>query len=109
MCTHVKITRQWKSTLRKEFELPQTLSRLFHLVSFVKCGYFSLELNSKELYQSSAKEKGSCCLVFSLSTKRKIRHVPVVDPDHQIREKGKRLSRPSDKGGGGGGAGDEKS
>ena len=27
--------------VRKEFALPQTLSRLFHLVSFVKCWQFS--------------------------------------------------------------------
>ena len=34
-----------------------------------------LELNSKGLYQSSRKEKESCCLVFPFSTKREIRHV----------------------------------
>ena len=34
-----------------------------------------LELNSKGLYQSSRKEKQSCCLVFPFSTKREIRHV----------------------------------
>ena len=35
---------------------------------------FFLELNSKELYQSSEKEKESCCLVFPSSTKREMRH-----------------------------------
>ena len=37
-----------------------------------------LELNSKGLYQSSGKEKESCCLVFPSSTKREIRHFDVV-------------------------------
>ena len=37
-----------------------------------------LELNSKGLYQSSGKEKESCCLVFLSSTKREIRHFHVV-------------------------------
>jgi len=37
-----------------------------------------LELNSKGLYQSLGKEKESCCLVFSTSTKCEIRHFHVV-------------------------------
>ena len=37
-----------------------------------------LELNSEGLYQSSGKEKESCCLVFPSSTKREIRHFHVV-------------------------------
>ena len=37
-----------------------------------------LELNSKGLYQSSGKEKESCCLVFPSSTRREIRHFHVV-------------------------------
>ena len=37
-----------------------------------------LELNSKGLYQSSGKEKESCCLVFPSSTKREFRHFHVV-------------------------------
>ena len=37
-----------------------------------------LNLNSKGLCQSSGKEKESCCLVFQSSTKREIRHFPVV-------------------------------
>ena len=32
-----------------------------------------LDLNSKGLYQSSGKEKESCCLVFPFSTKREIK------------------------------------
>ena len=37
-----------------------------------------LELNSKGLYQSSGKEKESCCLVFPSLTKREIRHFHAV-------------------------------
>ena len=37
-----------------------------------------LELNSKGLYQSSGKEKESCCLVFLSLTKREIRHFHAV-------------------------------
>ena len=52
-----------KRHLKTYFALPQTLSRLFQLVQFVKCWQFFLELNSKRLYQSSGKEKESrCCL-----------------------------------------------
>ena len=51
--------RRWlrKRHLKSEFALLQTLSRLFHLVYFVKCWQMFLELNSKGLYQSSGKEK----------------------------------------------------
>ena len=56
----------------------QTLSRLFHLVQFVKCWLIFWELNSKGLYQSSGKEKESCCLRFPSLTKREIRHFHVV-------------------------------
>ena len=37
-----------------------------------------LELNSTGLYQSSGKEKESCCLVFLSLTKREIRHFHAV-------------------------------
>ena len=67
-----------KRHLKSEFALLQTLSRLFHLVYFVKCWQMFLELNSKGLYQSSGKEKESCCLVFPSSTKREIRQFHVV-------------------------------
>ena len=46
-----------KRHLKSEFTPLQTLSRLFHLVYFVKCWQMFLELNSKGLYQSSGKEK----------------------------------------------------
>ena len=49
--------RLQKRHLKSEFALLQTLSRLFHLVYFVKCWQMFLELNSKGLYQSSGKEK----------------------------------------------------
>ena len=67
-----------KGSLKNEFALPQTLSRLFQLIQFVKCWQIFLELNSKRLYQSSGKEKESCCLVFTSSTKREIWHFHVV-------------------------------
>ena len=60
------------------FRLPQTLLRLFHLVQFVECWRIFLELNSKGLYESSGKEKESCCVVFPSSTKREIRKVHVI-------------------------------
>ena len=47
----------YESHLKREFALLQNLSRLFHLVYFVKCWQMFLELNSKGLYQSSGKEK----------------------------------------------------
>ena len=43
--------------LKSEFAPLQTLSRLSHLVYFVKCWQMFLELNSKGVYQSSGKEK----------------------------------------------------
>ena len=46
-----------KRHLKSEFAPHQTLSRLFHLVYFVKCWQTFLELNSKGLYQSSGKKK----------------------------------------------------
>ena len=54
--------------LKIEFALLETLSRLFHLVQFVKCWQIFLELNSLRLYRSSGKEKESRCLVFLLPT-----------------------------------------
>ena len=44
-----------------------------------------LELNSKGLYQSSGKEKESCCLVFTFSTKRDIRHFHVIVSQRQLK------------------------
>ena len=38
-----------KRHLNSEFPLLQTLSRLFHLVQFVKCWYFFLELTKREI------------------------------------------------------------
>ena len=70
-----------KRHLKSQFAQLQPLSRLLHLVYFVKCWQIFLELNSKGLYQSSGKEKESCCLVFPSSTKREFRrhfHVVVV-------------------------------
>ena len=63
-----------KRHLKKEFALPQTLSRLFHasrLILQMLAKFF--EFNSRGLYQSSRKEKESCFVVFPSSKKREIR------------------------------------
>ena len=67
-----------KRHLQSEFALPQTWSRLFHLVKFVKCWQSFLQLNSNGLHQSSGKEKERCCFLFPSSTKREIRQFHVV-------------------------------
>ena len=67
-----------KRHLKSEFALLQTLSRLLHLVYFVKYWQMFLELNSKGLYQSLGKEKESCCRVFPSSIKGEFRHFHVV-------------------------------
>ena len=48
--------------------------KLFHLVQFVKCWQFFLELNFKGLYQCSGKEKESHGFLFMSSTKHETRH-----------------------------------
>ena len=82
-----EFNQQRRRRLRKrpglisEVALHETLSRLFHLVSFVKCWQFSRELNSKRLYLSLGKEKESRSLVFTVFTsseKREIRQFHVV-------------------------------
>ena len=50
-----------------------------------------MELNSKGLYESSGKEKESCCLVFPSSTKREISHFHVVVVQGRLRNVQKRL------------------
>ena len=74
--------QQWwrlrKRHLKSEFALLQTLSHLFHLIYFIKCWQMFLGLNSKGLYQTSGKEKESCCLVFPSLTKSKLRHFHIV-------------------------------
>ena len=49
--------RLQKCHLKNEVALLQTLSRLFHLVQFVKYWQFWGEFNSKRLYRSSGREK----------------------------------------------------
>ena len=79
-----ELNQQRRRRLRKrhlwsEFALHQTLSRLFHLVQFVKCWQIFLDLNFKgRQYQSSRKEKESWCLLFTSSRKRKTRHFHVL-------------------------------
>ena len=70
--------RQRKFHPKSESALLQTSSLLFQLLIFLKFWRFFSELNSKELYQSSGKEKESCCLVFPSSTKREIMHFHFV-------------------------------
>ena len=67
-----------KHHLKSEFALLQSLLHLFQLVYFVKRWQMFLEQNSKGLYQSSGKEKESCCLVFPSLTKRTFWHFHVV-------------------------------
>ena len=76
-----------KRHLKSEFAQLQTLSSLqhVHLVYFVKCWQMFLELNSQGLYQSSGKEKQSCCLVFPSLTKREFRHFHVVVVQQRLR------------------------
>ena len=88
----LKQQRRWrlqKRHLKSEVALPQTLSRLFHLVQFIKCWQFCLELNSKRLHWSSGKEKESRCLVLSSSIKREIRHFHVLVVQWRLRNKTK--------------------
>ena len=54
-----------KRHLKSEIALLQTLSRLSHLVQFIKYWQFSLELNSKRLYQRSGKEKETVVVLSS--------------------------------------------
>ena len=71
---HIReLKQQRQRRLRKRHSksavaLIETLSRLFHLIYFVKCWY-----------QSLGKEKESCCLVFPSSTKHEFKHYVVVE------------------------------
>ena len=64
-----------KRHLKSEVVLLQTLSRLFHLVQFVKCWQFLVELNSKRLYRSSGKKRKSFSCVHVL---REIWHFHIM-------------------------------
>ena len=46
-----------KRHLKSDAALPQTLSRLFHRVQFVKCWQFVLEMNSKTLSKFKKRKK----------------------------------------------------
>ena len=83
--------RLQKRHLKSEFALLQTLSRLLHLVYFVKCWRMFLKFNSKGLYQSSGKEKENCCFVFPSSTKREVRRFHVVVVQRRLRSVQKRV------------------
>ena len=60
--------RKRKRHLKSKFALPQFLSRLFHLVQFVK--YWQIWLYEKF---RKKKRKENCCFLFQSSTKREIR------------------------------------
>ena len=75
---HQRRRRLQKVHLKGKFALVQSLSRLFHLVKFVKCWQIFLQLISKGLCLSLGKEKERRCLLFTSSTKREIRHFHVV-------------------------------
>ena len=91
-----KLKQQWqwwiqKCHLKSEFPLPQTLSCLFDLVQFVRCRWIFVEFCSKGLYQSSEKEKGGRCLVFTFATKSEIRQFHVVVVQQHSRNVQKRV------------------
>ena len=66
-CKQQRPWPQRKRHEKSEFALLQTLSRLFHLVQFVKCSYFSLELNSEKTVSkfSQLQEKKTKVVVLS--------------------------------------------
>ena len=71
----------WRSSVSNQYVSKGTASNFIALILthlFIKCWQFSLELNSKRLYQSSGKEKESCSLVFTSSTKHEIRHFHIL-------------------------------
>ena len=76
----VKQQRRRRRRLRKRhLEVNLRFFKLYRAYSILSnIGNFFLELSSRGLYQSSGKEKESCCLVFPSSTKREIRHFHVV-------------------------------
>ena len=82
-----------KCHLKSEFALPQTFNELIpsRLIPQM-LENFSVQLNSEGLYQSSRKQKESCCLVFPSSTKREIRHFHVVAVQRRLRNVQKGVS-----------------
>ena len=80
-------------SLKSEFALPQTFNELIppRLIPQM-LENFSVQLNSEGLYQSSGREKESCCLVFPSSTKREIRHFHVVAVQRRLRNVQKGVS-----------------
>ena len=67
-----------KTSLKKRIRAASNFIALIPSCLIRKCWQIFLVLNSKGLYQSSGKEKESCCLVFLFSTKREIRHFHIV-------------------------------
>ena len=87
----IRRRRLRKRHVKSEVALLQTLSRLLHLVQFIKCWLIFLELNSEGLYQRSGKKKESRCLVFAFSIKSEIRHFHFVDVQRRQRNVQKRV------------------
>ena len=72
-------------------KLYRAYSILFNSPNVGKC--FWRRQNSKGLYESSRKEKESCCLVFKSSTKCEIRHFHVVVMQRRLRNVQKSVMR----------------
>ena len=87
----IRRRRLRKRYVKSEVALLQTLSRLFHLVQFIKCWLIFLELNSEGPYRRSGKKKESRCLAFSFSTKSEMRHFHFVDVQRRQRNVQKRV------------------
>ena len=86
----IRRRRLQKRHVKSKVALLQTLSRLLHLVQFIKC-WLSFWRNSEGLYQRSEKKKESRCLVFASSTKSEIRHFHSVDVQRRQRNVQKRV------------------
>ena len=77
-----ELKQRWQRRLRKrhlksEFTLPQSLSRLIHLVQCVECFNHFSRVESLKTVSKCRKRKQSRCLVFKSSTKHEIRHFHV--------------------------------
>ena len=67
-----------KRHLKSEFAWPQTFSRLFHLVLFIKCWPIFFVFEFYKTVSKLRKRKESCCLVSTSWTKREINHFLAV-------------------------------
>ena len=83
-----KQQQRWQ--LRKHQKVNSRCLKLYHTYSILfnssNVGKFFWELNSERLYQSSGKEKESCCLGFLSMTKCEIKHFHVVVLQRHLRK-----------------------